>query len=121
MKDEGAGVRRVSLDTAEHYTWGGHCDGWHLVNRPHLSVIRERMPPGSAEVRHRHHQARQFFFVLSGVAVLEVDGSEYKLMAGEGLEVAPGVAHQMCNRSHEAVEFLVVSQPHSHGDREVLA
>jgi mannose-6-phosphate isomerase-like protein (cupin superfamily) len=79
------------------------------------------MPAGSAEVRHRHHRARQFFFVLSGVAILEAGGREYELSAGEGLEVAPGVAHQMRNRSLEAVEFLVVSQPHSHGDREVLA
>ena len=120
MKDDGAGVRRVSADTAEHYVWGGRCDGWRLVNQPELSVIRERMPPGTAEVRHRHRQARPFFFVLSGVAILEAGGSEYELRAGEGLEVAPGVAHQIFNRSTDAVEFLVVSQPHSHGDRDVI-
>jgi mannose-6-phosphate isomerase-like protein (cupin superfamily) len=100
-----------------HYTWGSGCDGWHLVNRPELSVIRERMPPGTSEVRHFHAAARQFFYVLSGSAVLEVDGVEWKLSAGEGLEVAPGARHQMFNRSAGPLEFLVVSQPHSHRDR----
>jgi len=36
------------------------------------------------------------------------------------VQVEPGVTHQMLNRSQGAVEFLVVSQPQSHGDREVV-
>ncbi len=83
-----------------------------------LSVIEERMPPGSAEVRHRHSRARQFFYVLAGRLDLEVGGVVHSLDAGVGLEVAPGVAHQALNRSGADVEFLVISQPPSHGDRE---
>ena len=41
---------RISgIDTAEHYTWGGVCDGWHLLKDPTLSVIQERVPPGAGE------------------------------------------------------------------------
>ncbi len=108
----------ISVGTAEHYTWGGRCDGWHLVKRPELSVIQERMPPGTAEVRHLHRSARQFFYVLRGRAHLEAGGTDHELTAGEGLEVAPGTPHQMSNTSESEVEFIVVSQPHSHGDRE---
>ncbi len=108
---------KVSIDSAEHYTWGDGCDGWHLVNHPSISVIRERMPPGTAELRHLHKRARQFFFVLAGTAVLELNGPSHELRRGEGLEVPPGVPHQIFNKSTEALEFLVVSQPHSHGDR----
>jgi hypothetical protein len=46
---------------AEHYVWGGVNDGWHLVKRDDLSVIEERLQPGSREVRHYHERARQFF------------------------------------------------------------
>jgi mannose-6-phosphate isomerase-like protein (cupin superfamily) len=108
----------ISTSTAEHYNWGGRCDGWHLVKRPELSVIQERMPAGTAEVRHVHRSARQFFYVLRGRANLEMGGCDYELAAGEGLEVAPGTPHQMFNRSESEVEFIVVSQPQSHGDRE---
>lgn len=107
----------ISKEKAQHYTWGGHCDGWHLVKQNNLSVIQEKMPPGTSEVRHFHRESRQFFFVLSGTATLEVDGERHQINAFEGIEVAPGIAHQMMNDSQDDVEFLVVSQPMSHGDR----
>jgi mannose-6-phosphate isomerase-like protein (cupin superfamily) len=107
----------VSTATALHYVWGSSCDGWHLVQHSSLSVIQERMPPGAAEVRHAHVRARQFFFILSGTAVLEAAGIEHELRVGQGLEVAPGVPHQIFNRSAEALELLVISAPPSHGDR----
>ncbi len=77
----------------------------------------ERMPPGTAEVRHYHEQARQFFFILSGTGTLEVDGRRERLQPFEGVEVPPGIPHQMVNESDQAVEFLVISQPTSKGDR----
>ena len=108
----------VSRSSAEHYTWGTQCDGWHLVRADGLSVIEERMPPGTAEIRHRHARARQFFYVIAGRLDLEVEGTMHSLEAGVGLEVAPGAAHQTLNQSGEDVRFLVISQPSSHGDRE---
>jgi mannose-6-phosphate isomerase-like protein (cupin superfamily) len=83
-------------------------------------VIEERMPPGTAEVRHRHARARQFFYVLEGEAVLELEGTAHRLRAREGLHVPPGTAHQMRNESARDVRFLVVSSPRSHGDRETI-
>ncbi len=110
----------VSIDTAEHYRWGEVCDGWHLLKLDTLSVIRERVPPGASETRHRHAHARQFFYVLDGLAVLEVDGTRHILGRGQGLHVPPGAAHRFGNESSADVHFLVVSSPKSHGDRENL-
>jgi len=107
----------ISVKTAEHYTWGEGCEGWHLARTAELSVIEERMPPGTAEQRHKHERSRQFFYVLSGALTMEVEGAMYRLGAGMGLEIAPGEAHQAINSSGEEVRFLVVSQPRSHGDR----
>lgn len=108
---------KISKQNAEHYIWGDHCDGWHLVKNNRLSVIHERMPVNTSEVRHYHNQARQFFFVISGTAVLEIDGERITLNAQEGIEVPPLVPHQMRNESDCDVEFLVISQPNSKGDR----
>lgn len=107
----------VDIDTGEHYHWGSGSEGWHLLNHPELSVIQERVPPGDRERRHFHSQARQFFYVLQGIAVIEVSGSRFELRAGQALEVPPGTQHQFMNESPEPVSFLVVSAPHSHGDR----
>jgi len=107
----------ISRETAEHYTWGANCDGWHLVRTPDLSVIQERVPPGGRETRHVHAQARQFFFILAGEAVLEVAGQRHSLAAQTGLEVEPGAPHQFRNESDHDVIFLVISQPPSQSDR----
>lgn len=107
----------ISTSTAEHYTWGDRCDGWHLVRTPELSIIEERMPPGVSEVRHSHARARQFFYVLEGELTMEIEGHQHRLRTGEGIEIAPGQAHQAFNRSGSPVRFLVTSQPPSHGDR----
>ena len=107
----------ISKDTAEHYTWGQGCDGWRLVDQTGLSVIHERMPPGTAEQRHLHQQARQFFFILSGSAVMELAGTVHTLLPQQGIEIPPGTPHQIRNESDSDVEFLVISQPTTRGDR----
>lgn len=104
----------IDQNNAEHYFWGDGCDGWHLLKQPNLSVIYECVPPGSAEVRHYHERALQFFFVLAGEAVLEVAGAIHHLKPQQGLAVAAYTPHQLHNESHEDVLFLVISAPATH-------
>jgi mannose-6-phosphate isomerase-like protein (cupin superfamily) len=107
----------ISIACAEHYIWGGVCDGWHLLKDPSLSVIQERVPPGASEIKHFHSSSRQFFYVLAGVATLEFDDHSMDLKAGEGCEIPPTIRHRFANRSAEEVSFLVISSPSTHGDR----
>jgi len=122
-KDPKTGARRpvrhspVSRENAEHYRWGVDCDGWFLVRDKSLNVIEEFMPPGSAEVRHHHEHAQQFFYILDGEVLMEVDGENHLLAAGSGMHILPGTRHQIRNPSSGPVRFLVISQPSSRGDR----
>ena len=108
----------VDKHSAEHYTWGNNCDGWHLVKSNALSVIQEHVPVGGAEVKHYHKHAEQFFFVLSGCATIELDGQIHQLTAQQGLHVTAGRVHQLTNQGTEPLHFIVTSTPPSHGDRE---
>jgi mannose-6-phosphate isomerase-like protein (cupin superfamily) len=110
-------VGMIDRQTAQHYSWGSGCDGWHLVQAENLSVIEERMPPGTSEIRHYHRNANQFFYVLQGSLSIEVGGSEFALSPGQGVHVPAGEPHQVLNRAMVDAEFLVVSSPPSHGDR----
>ncbi len=110
----------ISRSNAEHYVWGQHADGWHLVRDPKLSVIEEQMQPGDSEVLHYHRIAQQFFYMLSGEGVLEIEGRDFRLAAGAGIQVVPGALHRIRNESANQIRFLVISQPHSHGDRVVV-
>ena len=74
LDQAGVPAASVSRDNAEHYRWGDDCDGWHLVKDKQLSVIEEFMPPGAAEVRHHHERSQQFFYILIGEALMEING-----------------------------------------------
>ena len=79
------------------------------------------MPAGAAEIRHYHKHAQQFFFMLFGEAIIEVDDEEIRLSAGEGLQITPGQHHRIKNSSPHLIRFLVISEPPSHGDRVDVA
>ncbi|WP_147124680.1 cupin domain-containing protein [Shimia ponticola] len=108
----------LSRSTAPHYVWGQGCDGWHLEQSETLSVIEERMPPGSQEVRHSHGRARQVFYTLEGTLTLELSGVPLELGPGHSLSIAPGCPHQAMNVSDSDVRFLVISTPPAQGDRQ---
>lgn len=111
----------VSKETAAHYTWGAGCDGWILSPSPDLMVIQERMPPGTAEQRHFHSKARQFFYVLTGELTMEVEGVRHGVPPMNGIEIAPGARHQARNDGETDVHFLVISSPTTRGDRTDLS
>ena len=107
----------ISIENAEHYIWGGNCDGWHLLKRDDMSVIQERVPAGCAEVIHYHERARQFFYILEGEGTMTFEDQEIILQKGQGLEIAPMAKHQFRNHSQAEVHFLVISVPSTRGDR----
>jgi len=113
-------MKNISTKNAEHYLWGENCDGWHLVKTEGLSVIQEKVPAGKKEVLHYHKKSNQFFFVLSGVATIEVNGESIKLKKHQGYFIKRATAHQLRNESKKDLTFLVISQPKSHGDRIIL-
>jgi len=117
MDETAKEIKPVSIVNAEHYLWGEHSDGWHLLKRNDMSVIQERVPAGQAEIMHYHEISRQFFYILEGAGQMRLENSLLSLHKGEGLEIAPLVKHRFENNSNSDVVFLVISVPKSHGDR----
>lgn len=113
-------MRIVNRENAEHYKWKEVCDGWHLLKTDELSVIAEKMPPHTFEDMHYHRKAKQFFYMLSGEAEMRFQSEIVTLKAGTGIEIDPMEIHQMRNMSDEMIEFIVVSIPKSHGDKEIV-
>ena len=108
----------LNTTNAEHYIWGEACDGWHLVRSQELSIIEERMPPNTAERRHFHSKADQFFYIRSGEAQMEIEGQIIILSTRNGIFIAHGQRHKISNKCDQDVTFLVISRPTTRGDRE---
>lgn len=113
-------MKIVSVKNSEHYAWGGGCDGWHLLKSPGLSVIRERVPPGGAELRHYHEKAQQFFFVISGSAAMEFADKKVVLGPQQGISIPAKTPHRLLNQGDQDLTFLVISAPMSHRDRVLV-
>jgi len=112
-------MKKIKENSTE-YSWGKKCKGWHLVKSESLSVIQEIMPPNTEEVRHKHNLVQQFFFILKGIATFEMEGKDFIISTGEGIHIKKGVIHKIKNSNKMELEFLVISEPHSHGDRIIV-
>ncbi|WP_090824622.1 cupin domain-containing protein [Paenibacillus sp. yr247] len=111
---------KIHKEQAEHYIWGEVCDGWYLERDADRTIIQERMPAGASEIKHVHQKAKQFFFILSGEAVMWIEGKDINLKSQEGCTIQPGIPHQIRNESLGDVEFLVISTPSAAGDRTAM-
>ncbi len=108
---------KISKDNSEHYNWGANCSGWHFVSSKNLSVIEELMPPNTSEVKHYHNHAEQFFYIINGAATFEVENEIFEINKGEGIHITPEKKHRIKNNTLEDLEFIVISQPTTRGDR----
>lgn len=108
----------ANRETVDSYFWhDGACQAWRLMEQQDLTVIEEVMPPGTAEQRHSHTFARQFFYVLEGRAVMEAADRVLELGPGDGVQVVPKQAHRIRNDGDTDLRVLVISAPRATGDR----
>jgi mannose-6-phosphate isomerase-like protein (cupin superfamily) len=107
----------TSIVNAEYFTWGNNCDGWHLLRSDSLSVLQERMPPGTAEQMHYHEKAQQVFYILSGKATFEFAGESQIVEANQSIHILPNLRHRIINNEDIDLHFLVISEPKTLGDR----
>jgi len=101
----------------DHYKWGENCDGWTFVDTDALSIKQELMPPGTHEQMHYHKRATQFFFILKGTAIFNIDGEVKVVNEHEGVEIRPGQKHYISNHSEHDLEFILNSHPSTKNDR----
>ena len=106
-----------NTQNTEHYFWGDNCDGWHLLKSGSLSVIQESMPAHTSEALHFHNTAQQFFFILKGTATFQIEDEVVEVKETNGFHILPQQKHRIFNHTEGTLEFLVISEPKSHGDR----
>ncbi len=110
----------INKTNAEHYLWGNSCDSWVLLDTPNLSVKQESMPSGTQEKLHFHDTAQQFFYVLKGSATLYVDEKKNLLLEQMGILIHCKTKHFIRNDANCQLDFLVVSQPSTNNDRNII-
>ncbi|HCA47763.1 MAG TPA: hypothetical protein DEP45_10545 [Armatimonadetes bacterium] len=85
-----------------------------------LSLAQATVEPGAATLRHRHHEAEEIYFVLSGEGALEIGGAIERVGPGDARLIPPGAEHRVTAIGPEPLVILCTCSPaYQHDDTEV--
>jgi mannose-6-phosphate isomerase-like protein (cupin superfamily) len=88
-----------------------------LSNAPvaNQSLAEATLPAGTATDRHHHKLSEEFYYLLEGRGLMEIDGEKREVGPGDAVLIPAGAWHQI--RAIEALRFLCCcAPPYAHED-----
>ena len=73
------------------------------------SLAEALLPAGCATQRHHHKLSEEFYFILEGSAVMEIDGETREVRDGDAILIPPNSWHQIT--AGTALRFLCCCAP----------
>ena len=90
-----------------------------LDDEPTHKVKRIEVLPGSRLSYQRHQQRAEHWFVVSGEAVVTLDGVVRNLAAGEAIDIPSGAAHRVANAGGVPLVFIEVQRGDYFGEDDI--
>lgn len=79
------------------------------------SLAEASVRAGEATERHYHKESEEFYFILEGTGVMEIDGDSRPVASGDAILIPRGSRHQITARSD--LRFLCCcAPPYAHED-----
>ncbi len=79
------------------------------------SLAEATVPAGSSTCRHHHRASEEFYFILEGSGIMEIDGARHDIVPGDAILIPPGSRHQIAAAT--TLRFLCCcAPPYSHDD-----
>ncbi len=88
-----------------------------LSNAPvaNQSLAEAALPACAQTDRHYHKLSEEFYYLLAGTGVMEIDGESREVCPGDAILIPPGAWHQI--RAIEPLQFLCCcAPPYAHED-----
>lgn len=97
--------------------WGSYLV---LSESPDHKVKRIVVQPGKRLSYQRHAHRSEHWFVVSGEAVVTLDGDERNLGAGHSVDVPVGVPHRIENPGADVLVFIEVQHGAYFGEDDIV-
>ena len=79
------------------------------------SLAEATLPEGAITDRHYHKRSEEFYYLLAGRGLIEIDGEQRKVGPGDAILIPAGAWHQI--RAIEPLQFLCCcAPPYAHED-----
>jgi transcriptional regulator with XRE-family HTH domain len=75
-----------------------------------VNALSVRVPPRGKR-SHVRHPGEEFQYCLRGVVAFSIDGKQYRLMPGDGLQFKSDLSHSWANIGTEEAEMLMICSP----------
>ena len=88
-----------------------------LSNAPvkNQSLAEATLPAGGETERHYHKVSEEFYYVLEGAGVMEINGEEWEVGPGDSILIPSGAWHQI--KATKPMQFLCCcAPPYAHED-----
>lgn len=79
------------------------------------SLAEASLPAGGTTQKHHHKLSEEIYFILEGIALMDLDGETRDVGPGDAILISPNAWHQIT--AHTELRFLCCcAPPYSHGD-----
>jgi mannose-6-phosphate isomerase len=102
---------------ADQRPWG---DYLVLEDSPSHKVKRITVTPGHRLSYQRHARRSEHWFVVAGVGVVTLDGSDTAVAAGHSVDIPQGTAHRIRNDGTDPVVFVEVQTGDYFGEDDIV-
>jgi mannose-6-phosphate isomerase-like protein (cupin superfamily) len=110
----GLGITRNLVGGTGTCRWKQLINGMHLEGGWHC-VEYVVIPPGASCGHHVHANTEEIYYILSGEAVIEMNGEPMHAHAGDLVVTPIGATHSIANKGSEEMRFFVTEvYPHDH-------
>jgi mannose-6-phosphate isomerase-like protein (cupin superfamily) len=81
----------------------------------HQSLAEASLPAGGSTQRHHHKISEEFYYVLEGTGLMEIDGESREVGPGDAILIPAGAWHEL--QAHTALRLLCCcAPPYAHED-----
>jgi len=86
------------------------------LHTPAQSLAEATLEPGQSTQRHYHRLSEEIYLLVQGGGLMEVDGEERDVVAGDAIVIPPGASHTLVAGEDGARLLCCCSPPYSHDD-----
>jgi len=79
------------------------------------SLAEATIPAGAETERHYHRLSEEFYYILQGTGVMEIDGRKTEVHPGDAILIPAGAWHQIRGKT-DLVFLCCCAPPYSHED-----
>jgi mannose-6-phosphate isomerase-like protein (cupin superfamily) len=79
-------------------------------DEPDMSLARFRVPPGTSTQLHKL-TITEWYVMESGTGIVEIDGQQTRMQAGDNLKISPGQSQRVVNSGAEEMIFQSICTP----------